>query len=288
MKRSFNHIMAIAGNTLTEASRQRVFLVLLLFGVVLAGIGTFATDFSFGDEFKFMKDSAYAAISIIGLIVALVCTSHLIPSEIEKRTIYTLLSKPVRRFEFIAGKYLGLAAVLTLNVVVMALMFFLLLHFKGVQMTEELGVRGHPTEQQLEQIELIRRQIYDPNMLQALLLLWAKLCIVIALAVLFSTVATSNLFIVCTTLLIYFVGHLQSIARDFWQSNAGGPELFKSLLLAVVAFLVPDFQPYNLIDEILAGNAVGWANSSGVLLYSGVYVAVVLVVSCLFFEEREL
>ncbi len=288
--KGLNHILAIAGNTLTEALRQRILYVLVVFGLVLLALGTFGADFSLGDEFKFMKDSAYAAISMIGLVVALVSTSQLIPSEIERRTIYTLLSKPVQRHEFILGKYLGLVAVLTLNMLLMALIFFLVLRFKGALMIASQGGGGGnaPGELQAEQINLIRHQIQDPAMLQAFCLLWAKLCIVIALAVLFSTVATSTVFIACMTLLVYFAGHLQSIARESWLNGGAHTEWLKSAFLAIISLLVPDFQAYSLIDEMIAGNAVSWHKTAEILAYSGVYIAVVMALSALIFEEREL
>ncbi|MEM6601983.1 MAG: ABC transporter permease subunit, partial [Verrucomicrobiota bacterium] len=107
-------ITTIAKNTLIESLRQRVLLVLLLFGLVLTGASLYFTHFTFIDEFKFLKDIGSAAISVTGLLVAMIGAAQLIPAEIERRTIYTVLSKPVRRFEFLLGKYFGLLALLTI------------------------------------------------------------------------------------------------------------------------------------------------------------------------------
>ncbi|NJK91613.1 MAG: ABC transporter permease subunit [Blastochloris sp.] len=287
LKETWWRIEAIAGNTLVEALRQRVLNVIFLFGLVLVLGSLFLTSLTFQEEFKFLKDLGYAAISITGTLVALMGAAQLIPAEIERRTLHTLLSKPVRRYEFILGKYLGLLGLITLMLLIMSLLFAGVLWAK-----EQLGLLGLPPaesgEEARQMIAAVTAQSRDLNLLQALVLIWAKLAVVTAVAVFFSTMATSTIFIVCTTLLVYFVGHLQSVAREVWLQEIGGSSWLKQGFLALVAFLIPDFQAYNLIDEIIAGNAPPWAGSAELLVYSVVYVAVLLLVSSLVFEDREL
>jgi len=287
---SLDRILAIARNTLTESLRQRVLYVVLLFALVMLGGSNFFTRFTFQEEFKFLKDLAYAAISMTGLLVALMSAAQLIPAEMEKRTIYTVLSKPVRRYEFILGKYLGLMALITLLMVVMSAVFAVVLWSKEVSQVSPIlqAAQGHPNEEQWQAIREIRAQAYDPGLLQAAVLLWAKLCVVTALSVLFSTVATSTVFIVCMTLLVYFVGHLQSLAREIWLGRAGPVEWYKKALLGTVSFLVPDFQNYSLIDEVIAGNRIPGAVTLQVLVYTFFYTMVLLALSALIFEDREL
>jgi ABC-type transport system involved in multi-copper enzyme maturation permease subunit len=291
MKDSLRHIYVIAGNTFTEAIRQKVLYVLVVFCLIMLGGSNFYTQFDFrGDDFKFMKDLGYAAISVIGLLVSLLGAAMLIPAELEKRTIYTLLSKPVRKFEFIVGKYLGLVLLLTLFVALMAGIFMLALWSHESSLTGEImaASKGRPSEFQLQQISEFRAGAYDPAMLQALALVWAKLCLVTVISVFFSTMASSTVFIVSCTLFVYLIGHLQSVARDFWFAQEGGTGWITTVFLAAVSLFIPDFQTFNLIDEIIGGNQVLWHNTLPILLYAGVYTVVALGVSSLLFENREL
>ncbi|MDR1192014.1 MAG: hypothetical protein LBK60_10200 [Verrucomicrobiales bacterium] len=291
MGNSLRHIYAIATNTFTEAIRQRVLYVLVVFCLVMLGGSSFCTQFDFrGDDFKFMKDLAYAGISVIGLLVALLGAALLIPAELERRTIYMVLCKPVRRFEFIAGKYFGLVALLTLFVVLMAGIFFLALWGHESALTGDIlaASKGRPTELQAQMIAEYRAAAYDPALVQALVLLWAKLCLVTVISVFLSTLASSTVFIVCCTLLVYLIGHLQSVAREFWLEGTVAAAWYTRAFLAALALTAPDFQTFNLIDEIIAGNAVLWSNTLPVLGYAVGYAVVALALAALVFEEREL
>lgn len=280
---SLRRINAIARNTLIEAVRQKTFYVLFLFGLVLVGGANFFTQFAFDEQFKFLKDIGYAAISWTGLLIALLSAAQLIPAEIERRTIYVVMSKPVRPFEFVLGKYLGLVSLLTFILLIMSAVFGLVLWWKEMDIIRSAGPQI--SEAMLAQIH---QGAGDPRLVQAVFLIWAKLCVVAAISVFFSTVATSTIFVITMTMMIYLIGHLQTIAREVWMSMEGGINLFQKLFLAAVAFFVPDFNAFNLIDEIIAGQNVFWAQTGEILLYSGVYVAVLLLISSLIFEEREL
>ncbi|MEM1159065.1 MAG: hypothetical protein AAGH72_12515 [Verrucomicrobiota bacterium] len=283
-------ITTIAKNTLIESLRQRVLLVLLLFGLVLTGASLYFTHFTFIDEFKFLKDIGSAAISVTGLLVAMIGAAQLIPAEIERRTIYTVLSKPVRRFEFLLGKYFGLLALLTIMLAIMSGMFGVVMFIKETMEVQEIMLQvqnGLPDEGQAEMIEKIRQQSRDAGMLQALLLIWMKLALVAGIAVTLSTMATSTVFIVFSTLVVYFIGHLQATARQVWLEEGTG-SLFEKCVLLLVSLIVPDFQSYSIIDEILAGNVVHWSYVLEIAGYSLCYAAVILAMGGLIFKEREL
>ncbi|MDZ4788994.1 MAG: ABC transporter permease subunit [Blastochloris sp.] len=287
MKGSLLRLVTIAQNTLTEALRQRVLNVIFLSGLIMVGGSFFLTNLTFQEEFKFLKDLGYAAISITGTLVALMGAAQLIPAEIERRTLHTLLSKPVHRFEFVLGKYLGLIALITIMLGIMSLMFGAVLYVK--EQIVLAGLQGvAESEQGRQVIASVLAQSRDPQLLQALALIWAKLAVITAISVFFSTIATSTIFIVCTTLVVYFIGHLQSVARQVWLQDMHTASFLKNSFLAMVAFLIPDFQTYNLIDEIIAGNNIRWGSTLEILTYSVIYVGVALVTASLIFEDREL
>src|SRR3989304_2598197 len=93
-------VWIIALNTFTEAARQKVFNVLLIFALVIIASASFFAQFTFTEQLKFVKDFCLGALSVFGTLIAIVGTAQLLPGEVENRTIYTILAKPVRRFEF--------------------------------------------------------------------------------------------------------------------------------------------------------------------------------------------
>jgi ABC-2 type transport system permease protein len=281
MMGSLRRISAVASNTFLEAVRQKVFAVLLVFGLVLIYGANYFTEFSFQEQFKFLKDLGYAAISLTGLLVGLLGASQLIPGEIERRTILTALCRPLRRWEFIAGKYLGLAVLLGVMVGVMSLAVGGVLGWKETQLVAREG--SDPAV-----AAAIQQEARDPRLLQAVLLVGVKLAVVAAVAVFFSTVATSTTFVIAMTLMVYLIGHLQSVAREQWLESGEVVHAGAKLFLAAVAFLVPDFNLYNLIDEIIAGNEVVWLSTLGVVGYSVVYIAVLLTAASVVLEGRDI
>ena len=116
---SFRRIAAITGNTLTELTRLKVFYVLLLFALVLIGNSIFMAQFTFQQEFQVLKDIGLGAMSLFTSLLAIVATARLLPQDIEDRTVYTILAKPVTRFEYLAGKLAGVLLLLAISLLVM-------------------------------------------------------------------------------------------------------------------------------------------------------------------------
>lgn len=285
---SLLRVYAIARNTFIEAIRARVLQVLVLFGIILVIGSNFFTDFAVVDQIKFLKDLGHAAISWTGFLIALMGAAQLIPAEIERRTIYTILSKPVRPSEFIFGKFLGLTFLLTLIVVVMSFIFWGVLLYKEHTMLADFLKLPELNDWQQSYVNQIRHSFHDPHLLQAIILLWARLIVVAAISVFLSTIATSTTFVICLTLLIYLIGCLRQTAYSLWQDANNHIPVWGTALFAVVSFFVPDFTSYSIIDEIIAGNAVHWSTTLNILAYSLIYVAILLGCSSVIFESREL
>src|SRR3979411_325474 len=113
-------IFAISINTLIELPRQKVFYVLLIFALLLIGSSVFMARFSFQQEFQILKDVALGAMSIFTSLLAIVATARLIPQDIDDRTVYTILAKPVPRFEYVLGKLAGVLFLLAVSLIVMS------------------------------------------------------------------------------------------------------------------------------------------------------------------------
>src|SRR6476660_7573850 len=121
-------IFVITTNTLTELTRQKVFYVLLIFALVLIGSSVFMARFSFQQEFQILKDISLGAMSIFSSLLAIIATARLIPQDIEDRTVYTILAKPVPRFEYLLGKLFGVLVLLAISIAVMTVLFVMVFH----------------------------------------------------------------------------------------------------------------------------------------------------------------
>src|SRR5215208_1364580 len=127
---SLSRILAITSNTLTELTRLKVFYVLLVFGLLLIGSSVFMAQFSFQQEFQILKDVSLGAMSIFTSLLAIVATARMLPQDIEDRTVYTILAKPVPRFEYLVGKLGGVLLLLAVTTLIMTALFFAVLSFR--------------------------------------------------------------------------------------------------------------------------------------------------------------
>src|SRR5215212_5069499 len=127
---SFPRVGAITSNTLTELTRLKVFYVLLVFALVLIGSSIFMAQFSFQQEFQILKDVSLGAISLFTSLLAIVATARLLPQDLEDRTLYTILAKPVPRFEYVLGKIAGVLVLLAISTLIMVAAFLAVLYMR--------------------------------------------------------------------------------------------------------------------------------------------------------------
>src|SRR6266705_6147629 len=146
---SFARIAAITRNTLTELVRLKIFYFLLIFALLLIGNSIFMARLSFQQEFQMLKDVALGAMSIFTSLLAIVATAQLLPQDIEDRTLYTILAKPVPRFEYVLGKLAGVLLLLAISTVVMTAMFLAVLYSREQTLIHALmrQAGGAPPEQ---------------------------------------------------------------------------------------------------------------------------------------------
>jgi ABC-type Na+ efflux pump permease subunit len=304
---SLYRILTISRATLTEAVRQKVLNVLLIFALVLVGCSVFFSNLGTSGfdstglcdaQIKWVKDCGLGAIEWFGFFIALLSTAQLIPQELHNRTIYSILSKPVRRSEFLLGKFFGVVLLLALCVALMSLAFAAALYWQetqGIQFTASTydaagNWRANPVavNSYNRDVAEIVRQIRDPQIIEAIILVFAKLVMTSGIALLFSTFATSSIFTIVTTFMIYLIGHMESTARDFWLARGAETSIWQSGLVGFLSLLVPDMNSFTIVDEILAGNRVPWAHALNLLGYAEVYLIVLLAVSIVIFDYREI
>ena len=282
-------VFAITSNTLTELTRQKVFYVLLIFALVLIGSSVFMARFSFQQEFQIMKDVSLGAMSIFSSLLAIVATARLIPQDVDDRTIYTILAKPVPRFEYLLGKLLGVLLLLAISVVLMSALFIVVLYVREQTVVSETlrQMSRAPREQTDDALNAVRTAGLNIDILAGVAVIYLKACLLAALTLFVSTFATTNIFTVVVMVFVYFIGHLQATAREYWLEQQTTGWLTRAFL-ALVALIFPDLQAFNLVDEIVAGVAIPLALLAKTALLGIFYTVIYALAATFVFYGKEL
>ncbi len=249
-------IWVIASNTFREAIRDRILYLLLVFALALMASAQILSLLTVGSEEKIIKDLGLASISLFGVLTAIFIGVSLVSKEIERRTIYTIVSKPIHRYQFILGKYFGLALTLLVNTSVMTFWFYLI-----------LALKGHA----------------DPRLLLAVGLIFLELLLVTALAILFSSFSTpilSTLF----TLSLYLVGHLSWSLRLLEEKVRSAPGKWVCLALY---YVLPNLEVFNVKGEVVHGSPIPSSLPLWALIYLVGYGGVVLGAACVVFQRKD-
>ena len=287
-------VWAIAKNTLTQLIRMRAFYFLLILSLLVLGGAVLIENFT-GDptrQLKIVKDMTFFAMSIFCTIFAIVATANLIPSDIEDRTLYTILAKPVPRFEYLIGKYLGSMLVIVVSLVVMTILLYGILYLRQtiiLTLEEQAFKAGAYT---LEEFEDQRRKIQlrgvSWTILNGVAAIGLQAAVLGAITLCVSTFATSGLFTVIVTFIIFFVGSIQPIAIEFWRNRNEELSAGTNYLLRLFETVFPNFQSFNIVDGIISGEAVPSALMLKILLIAVAYVFAYLFAAYLVFAKKEL
>jgi len=253
-----DRIWTIAINTVREALRHRVLYVLLAFALTMIAAGTVLSTLSYVERDRILQDLALGSLRLFGAAIAIFVGVGLIHKEIDRRTIYTILSKPVSRSEFLLGKYLGLVLTLWLQVAVMGLGFVAVCVFAEAPLTGGHGV--------------------------AVALAAVELSVIVAIATLFSAFTTPLLASLYTAGL-YVVGHLTRDLRDLGAtSNSEAVRTATAWLYR----LLPDLEAFNLTIPAVHGLAISGTEVALAILYALAYGAALLVAAAWILERRDL
>src|SRR5438093_4325119 len=189
---SFSRVLAITSNTLTELTRLKVFYVLLVFGLLLIGSSIFMAQFSFQQEFQILKDVSLGSISIFTSLLAIVATARMLPQDIEDRTVYTILAKPVPRFEYVVGKIAGVLVLLAISTLVMVAAFLTVLYMReeAVLHATARQMAGAPPDQIADALRAVRASAFNVDLVPGIIIIFLKACLLTALTLFVSPFAT--------------------------------------------------------------------------------------------------
>jgi Cu-processing system permease protein len=251
----------VALNTFREAVRDRVLYSLVFFALLMMAAAILIGQISIGIEESVMVNLGLSAISVIGILIAVFIGVGLVYKEMDKRTLYALLAKPVRRWEFLLGKFGGLLLTLAVNTAAMAVGLFLaLLYVK------------HTLERS------------DAVVLVAIYFILLKLAIIVALALLFSCYTTPLLAILYTVGL-YVAGLFATDLRSF-QTVKMSPAL--ATVTAWISYLLPNFENFNVMAAAAHGRMVPGTLILHNTIYAVIYCAILLTIASAIFSKRNL
>jgi len=252
-------ILSIARNTFREAVRDRVLYNLVLFVLLLTAAAIFVGELSGGQERKIIVDLGLSAMLLFGVFIAIFVGVGLVYKEIERRTVYAIFSKPVGRGEFLIGKYLGLCLTLLVNVLVMG---------TGVSLALIYVSRG-----------------WDPLALTiwpAILLIFVELMILTGVALLFSSFSSPALSALLT-FFVFIIGHFSADLKSFANSMGGG---LARWLFAALYYLLPNLANLSFITPAAHGQLPPTSQVAVVILYSLVYIVIILAAATMIFSRR--
>jgi len=251
-------IAVVARQVLMEAVRRRTLPVLVLFGSAVIFSSAFLTFFQMGTEIKFFKDVATTVIFLFGTVATLVLVSTQLSGEIETRTIYNVLSKPIRRWELVVGKFVGsiVAIALAIAPMVAVLMFFIYVD-KGGSMLEAVKT-GY--------------------------LLWLTFAVLSAIALGIASFA-SSIITGTLTVLLFVVSYLKGAVTTY-LALAGGIHAV-SYVCPAPYYLLPNFENFNIRTAFVHDQIVPWTYLGRTSLYALALIALFLYVGVQIFEERE-
>lgn len=310
-------LWVLTGHTFTQLVRMKVFYFLLVFSLIMFVAGFVQSSITPDAELKLVKDTSFGVMQIFGALFGIVGMALLLPKDIEDRTLYTILSKPVRRYEYLLGKYFGVLAVLAVSLVIMHVMACGVLHVKySVLVADEMqGLEEALAKGKLnaESFELAKEEALGkaslqgirPDLHMAVVAIFLKAAVITAVAMAVSTFAGSTIFTLLATLSIYVIGHLQATARESFLAPPRQPHMQQvqageaappapagsvplRLATGIVAVIFPDFQVYNVVDAVVEGKTLTWKAIGKMGALSALYLAIYLGAAIFLFAEKEL
>jgi ABC-type transport system involved in multi-copper enzyme maturation permease subunit len=253
-------IAAISWVTFREALRQKLAVNLLVFAVALVSVSIIISRLTFGEQYRIIVDIGLSAMEIFGTLIAVFLGAGLIAREVERRTVYPIVAKPVSRAQYLVGRYLGLVTTTTLNLAVMALVF-------GVVLAIYTGGASF---------------VGDAPFFLNVLSLVLRFAMIAAIAVFFSSFTTATLAAIFTLSLVV-AGHVASDIVRYW-GDLGGPV---ATIGKGIYVLVPNLEALNFKEAMVYKDAVPSGPIGLAFAYGILYSAAVVALSTAVFSKRD-
>ncbi len=260
-------IWRIAKVTVSEARRRRVLQAVVMLVVLIMLSMTFFSYLSPQEQSRMLISGGLAAITVFGVLLAIFVAAFLIPQEIENRTVYAILAKPVRRFEFVLGKYVGTMIILGIIVGVMTAVLLVVLAVQDRLVAD------------------LPDSAFDPNLkgvVFAAVMSYLALGVLTALIMLISTVASTTMTVI-SAFIIWALGSMQSQIWDLVQNASGAAKM----VLFIIYNILPKLQNFDFRHEVANFTPVSFVSGGHALVQGLGYVIVVLILASVFFNDRQ-
>lgn len=250
-------ITGLARNTFREGVRDRLFVIIGVFAVAILAASFIIGPLSLGEQTRITQDLGLASISVLTFLIAILIGTGIVYREIERKTIYTVLSKPVSRWKFIIGKFLGLNALVAVLVLGMAVVLMI--------------------------VNTAVTRSFQPGLLTAIFLIWMELVLLTALSVLMSTLCSPILGAIFTFLL-YVAGHtsadLKELASRFGTASVKAGATF-------AYYVLPNLEYLNVKSKVIHGVHVDGTYVAFATSYALLYTVIFLTLAIMVFQRRE-
>ena len=250
-------LMVVAGNTFRETIRDKILYNLVLFAVLLIGASVLLGTLTIGEQARIVNDLGLAAINLVAVIIAIFVGIGLVTKEIERRTVYTILARPITRVQFVLGKYMGLGLIVMVNIAIMFVMF--------------LGT-----------IALTGNAVHG-SLFQAVELILVETLLVMAMALFFSTFSSSTLS-ATMTIGFYIIGHLTSDLKGIAEKSQS--QLTESALTTLY-YICPNLEMLNIKGQAASGLLVEVGYQATATAYGLLYAGLLLTGACVIFQRRD-
>ena len=285
-------VWALALATMTQLIRMKILFFLLLFCMLVVGAGFMFSVINPEQQLTSLKTVSLGALQIFSIVIGIVSTALLLPKDMEDRTLYTILSKPVPRIEYLLGKLFGVLLLIAGGLILMdgVLSAVIYLH-QGMVMDTAMRVLEadkRNTPEIIAQLQdVVTKQGLNWNMHWAVWAIFLKASVVTTMALLLSCIASSTLFTIVVSFCAVIIGHAEGLLREFFfhPHMSGIAERAAALGLALV---VPDLAQFDVVDGVVSGQIVTWgavADMTGIAL---LYLVGYMTVTHLIFVEKEL
>ncbi len=249
-------ILSIAVNTFRENLREKLLYNLLFFALLMIGSSILLSRITLGDYHRLILDLGLASINLFGVLIAIFVGIGLVSKEVDRKTIYTIVSKPIPRYEFLLGKYCGLVITLFANTVVMVVGLLIVLQVMDVPITSLV--------------------------FKSLALIFLELMVITAVAVLFSTFTSATLSAIFT-LAVYVIGHLSGDLKEFARKL----DDVSQMAVNAIYFTLPNLERFNLKGHVIHHLDFGMADMALTLAYGLTYAAFLLLLASVIFQRRD-
>lgn len=290
-------VSAVAGVTLTQLMRMRLFAVPAVFAVGFLGLQFVPYQEHLGVEFQgvqqlqLIKDIALGCMRLFSMVFCVAATALLIPRDTEDRILYTILCKPVPRFDYLAGKALGVLALLGLVLLFMDGLMVGLLQVKAQGIAGEVQAALSSRGLRAEDIAPYLQQVYGAantaDLQRSLVAMYAGFGVLTTFTLLLSCITSGTIVSMIFALGAYFVGMFQGQLFHSAYGGGSGTTEFMQWVEKVFAILVPDFSLFSVTDAASSGAPLSWALLGGLLLIASAYMLLHLLTAAWVFAIKE-